>query len=65
MQIPFLKQILQGMGNEEVNKIAESLDPCEEVTDLLEQAIIDNPPLSIKEGNIIRDGYQCSVRPIP
>ncbi|SDL97516.1 DNA mismatch repair protein MutS [Bacillus sp. OK048] len=61
MQIPFLKQILQGMENEEVNKIAESLDPCEEVTDLLEQAIIDNPPLSIKEGNIIRDGYNAQL----
>ncbi|MFP7296195.1 DNA mismatch repair protein MutS [Neobacillus niacini] len=57
MQIPFLKQILFGMGHEEVNKIAESLDPCEEVTDLLEQAIVENPPLSLKEGNMIRDGY--------
>jgi DNA mismatch repair protein MutS len=57
MQIPFLKQILFGMEHEEVNKIAESLDPCEEVTDLLEQAIVENPPLSLKEGNMIRDGY--------
>lgn len=57
MQIPFLKQILQGMEHEAVNQIAESLDPCEEVTDLLEQAIVENPPLSLKEGNIIRDGY--------
>ncbi|MEH7115560.1 DNA mismatch repair protein MutS [Neobacillus niacini] len=61
MQIPFLKQILQGMGHEVVNKIADSLDPCEEVTDLLEQAIIDNPPISIKEGNIIRDGYHAQL----
>jgi DNA mismatch repair protein MutS len=57
MQIPFLKQILFGMEHEEVNKIAQSLDPCEEVTDLLEQAIVENPPLSLKEGNMIRDGY--------
>jgi DNA mismatch repair protein MutS len=57
MQIPFLKQILFGMEHEEVNKIAEALDPCEEVTDLLEQAIVENPPLSLKEGNMIRDGY--------
>lgn len=57
MQIPFLKQILFGMEHEAVNKIAESLDPCEEVTDLLEQAIVENPPLSLKEGNMIRDGY--------
>jgi len=57
MQVPFLKQILFGMQNEQMNEIAEKLDPCEEVTDLLDQAIVDNPPLSLKEGNIIRDGY--------
>jgi DNA mismatch repair protein MutS len=57
MQIPYLKQILFGMNHEEVNKIAEYLDPCEEVTDLLERAIVENPPLSLKEGNMIRDGY--------
>jgi DNA mismatch repair protein MutS len=57
MQIPYLKQILDGMEHEVVKQIADSLDPCEEVTDLLEQAIVDNPPLSLKEGNIIRDGY--------
>ncbi|GHH96663.1 DNA mismatch repair protein MutS [Neobacillus kokaensis] len=57
MQVPFLKQILLSMQNEEMNGIAEHLDPCEEVTDLLEQAIVENPPLSLKEGNIICDGY--------
>ncbi|WP_202171289.1 DNA mismatch repair protein MutS [Bacillus sp. USDA818B3_A] len=57
LQVPFLKQILHGMQNEQMNEIADKLDPCEEVTDLLEQAIVDNPPLSLKEGNIIRDGY--------
>ncbi|MEH7177080.1 DNA mismatch repair protein MutS [Neobacillus vireti] len=60
-QIPFLQQILQEMGHEEVNKIADSLDPCEEITDLLEQAIVENPPISIKEGNIIRDGYNAQL----
>ncbi len=57
MQVPFLKQILMSMGNEKVKEMAELLDPCEEITDLLEQAIVENPPLSLKEGNIIRDGY--------
>ncbi|MED3564010.1 DNA mismatch repair protein MutS [Bacillus xiapuensis] len=57
LQVPFLKQILQNMQNEKMTQIAESLDPCEEVSDLLEQAIVENPPLSLKEGNIIRDGY--------
>ncbi len=61
MQVPYLKQILQGMQNEKVNKIAELLDPCEEITDLLEQAIVENPPLSLKEGNMIQDGYNAQL----
>ena len=57
MQVPFLIQTLQGLGHEAVKQIADQMDPCEEVADLLEQAIVENPPLSLKEGNIIRDGY--------
>ena len=57
LQVPALRHILQGIQNEEIGRMAEELDPCEEVTDLLEQAIVENPPLSLKEGNIIRDGY--------
>lgn len=61
MQVPFLKEILMGMQNEEIEKMAECLDPCEEITDLLEQAIVENPPLSLKEGNMIRDGYNAQL----
>ena len=56
-QIPFLKEIVRQFETEEAVALAERLDPVEEVTDLLEQAIVDNPPLSLKEGNMIRDGY--------
>ncbi|SMQ72170.1 DNA mismatch repair protein MutS [Bacillus sp. OV166] len=61
MQVPYLKQILSGMQNEKVSQIADLLDPCEEITDLLEQSIVENPPLSLKEGNMIRDGYNAQL----
>lgn len=54
LQVPLLKEIMMGLREE---KTVAELDPCEEVTDLLEQSIVENPPLSLKEGNIIRDGY--------
>ncbi|XJZ28584.1 DNA mismatch repair protein MutS [Bacillota bacterium Lsc_1132] len=57
VQVPFLKEIVRQFQTVEALELAERLDPCEEVIDLLEQAIVDNPPLSLKEGNIIRDGY--------
>lgn len=56
-QIPLLKDSMEGLGEEAAVEMSRQLDPCEEVTDLLERAIVDNPPLSLKEGNIIRDGY--------
>lgn len=56
-QVPLLKEAISQISNEGAKRFADKLDPCEEVIDLLERAIVENPPLSIKEGNIIQDGY--------
>ncbi|USK46240.1 DNA mismatch repair protein MutS [Cytobacillus oceanisediminis] len=56
-QIPVLKEMVSNLPNEEAVRLAERLDECEEVTDTLESAIMENPPLSLKDGNIIQDGY--------
>jgi DNA mismatch repair protein MutS len=56
-QIPAIKQLISSLPNETAVALAQQLDPCEEVTDLLERALVENPPLSLKEGNIIQDGY--------
>jgi len=56
-QIPALKETISQLNHDEAERLAERLDPCEEIVDLLERAIVDNPPLSIKDGNLIRDGY--------
>jgi len=56
-QVPAIKNLVASFASEEAHRLAEKLDACEEVTDLLERAIVENPPLSVKEGNIILDGY--------
>ncbi|MBW3113749.1 DNA mismatch repair protein MutS [Bacillus sp. MCCB 382] len=56
-QIPVLKHLVESLGNEATDELVNRLDPCEELTDLLEQALVENPPLSIKEGSLIQDGY--------
>lgn len=43
------KDTLQDLGN--------ALDICADVETLLARAITDNPPITIKEGDVIRDGY--------
>ena len=56
-QIPELKEILFNIKDRKVQQLAETLDPCTEIADLIEHSIVDQPPITIKEGNIIRDGY--------
>ncbi|SCC06965.1 DNA mismatch repair protein MutS [[Bacillus] enclensis] len=56
-QVPVLKHLVETMGNEATDALVSDLDPCEDLTDLLEQALVENPPLSIKEGSLLRDGY--------
>ncbi|MGR3763963.1 DNA mismatch repair protein MutS [Rossellomorea sp. NS-SX7] len=56
-QVPVLRHLVETMGNEATDQLVSELDPCEDLTDILELALVDNPPLSIKEGSIIRDGY--------
>ena len=56
-QIPVIRQIVEQLDSVAANNLASDMDPCEEVTDLLEAAIVENPPISITEGNIIQDGY--------
>lgn len=35
----------------------QSLDPCRELYDMIEGAIIDNPPLTLKDGGVFVEGY--------
>ncbi|WP_347318369.1 DNA mismatch repair protein MutS [Rossellomorea sp. RS05] len=56
-QIPILKSLIASLDHYSIYRYSKELDPCEELTDLLELALVENPPLSIKEGSLIRDGY--------
>ena len=40
-----------------LREIHTAIDPLEDVHDLIERAIVDEPPVSVREGGIIRKGY--------
>lgn len=56
-QVPSIRAVVEKLDNEDAKQLARTIDPCSELVDLLEKAIDDNPPLSVKEGGIIKDGY--------
>lgn len=57
-QVPLLMDIISLMNVDGTwDEMLNAIDPVSEVTDLIEQAIIDEPPISITEGGIIKDGF--------
>ena len=59
--LPHIKYILQEMKAPLLHEIYENLDTLEELCDLIQTAIQDDPPLAMKEGGIIKDGYNEEV----
>ena len=59
--LPHIKYILQEMKAPLLHEIYEHLDTLEELCDLIQSAIQDDPPLAMKEGGIIKDGYNEEV----
>ena len=56
-RIPGIRDLIGEMKCDEIRNIRDSLDPMEDLTDLLEKAIHPDAPILITEGGIIRDGY--------
>ncbi len=55
--IPQIQSILEKLPGEEWKQVRHSLTYPKALVDLLEKSIIDEPPISITEGNIIKTGY--------
>lgn len=55
--IPELKHQLLSLDQPYTNELANQLVDLSHITDMIDQAIIDNPPLTVKEGGLIKDGY--------
>ncbi len=60
-QIPYIKNVIKDCSSALIEKNNFRLDSLKDVFDLIEVSIIDEPPITIKEGNIIKDGYNGEV----
>ena len=59
--LPPIKTVTGGMNAEALLHISEAIDGLEDICTLIDEAIIDEPPLQIREGGIIRDGYDKDI----
>src|SRR5690606_41678175 len=56
-KIPELRNTLQQLEKQSLEQIIDDLTYPEEVVDILEKSIAEDPPISITEGGIIKDGF--------
>ncbi len=54
--LPEVKSLLQTMNAPLLQKLEQAIDPLADCADLIENTIVDDPPLTIREGGIIRKG---------
>lgn len=60
-KLPYIKETLSTCSSNLLNEYYEELDVLKDLKDLLFRAILDDPSIAIKEGNIIKDGYSIEV----
>ena len=60
-KIPKIKEILVKADIPEISQFMENIKPFDKIKDLIENTIKENPPTTIREGNIIKDGFNEKV----
>jgi len=59
--LPALKNTLASSPNPSLKRLAEEIADLSSLKALIESAIVDAPPLALRDGGIIRDGYHSEV----
>ena len=55
--VPHIKRLLGEFTSDALKELEQELDPLEDLEDLITRAIVEEPPLTVREGGMIRDGY--------
>lgn len=59
--LPHTKAVIEQLGSEYFKNINRYFDVLEDIYTLLDSSISDNPPFSVREGGMIKDGYNEEV----
>ncbi|MEK3994641.1 DNA mismatch repair protein MutS [Psychrobacillus sp. FSL K6-2365] len=56
-KVPIIKQLLVESEDQELQKLGNALEDCEVIWRKLQEAISENPPISVKDGGVINNGF--------
>ncbi|PTM58894.1 DNA mismatch repair protein MutS [Desmospora activa] len=55
--LPSLQQLLLEAGDDSLVRLAQEMDLCQDVRELVERSVAEEPPVSVKEGNLLKEGF--------
>ncbi|WP_427138642.1 DNA mismatch repair protein MutS [Psychrobacillus psychrodurans] len=56
-KVPIIKQLLVESEDQELQRLGNALEDCEVIWRKLQEAISENPPISVKDGGVINNGF--------
>ncbi|MBE6587832.1 MAG: DNA mismatch repair protein MutS [Ruminococcaceae bacterium] len=59
--LPHVKSMLESAQSAELSTIWKNIDELSDIYELIEASIVDSPPFQVREGGMIRDGYNATV----
>ena len=59
--MPAVRQVLADANSAELIAIREAIDPLQDVCEMISAAIVDEPPFTVREGGMIRAGYNAEL----
>lgn len=59
--LPHIRQLLGEFHCEALSQIREQIDPLEDLFHLIDTAIMEEPPISIRDGNMLKEGFHPEV----
>ncbi|CDZ24707.1 DNA mismatch repair protein MutS [[Clostridium] cellulosi] len=60
-KLPSIKERMAGVNSQLLKEIYAGIDPLQDVFKLIDDSIVEDPPALLKEGGIIKDGYNAEV----
>lgn len=60
-KLPEVKKLLANSKSDLLKELYENLDELQDIHELIEKAIVDDPPMTVKDGGIIKLGYDEEI----
>lgn len=59
--VPNIKSLIYSLNTKIAEELADGINPHKDLFELLTKALVDNPPFTVKEGHMFRDGYNSDL----